>query len=621
MSQLIEEKKPEVYYELPEIDLSRNLDETHLTSEQFEKRFAITATHLKWSEDEAKQYHTYLQSLNHIGKYNNEESKNDEDLDFSMSLHNDYPTEHLSQNIKVAQGHPYIVRKPRKIEESGVDIITEDEIVDALYDYRVTKDPTHMESIIDQDLQGLLFEEKATLRYLNFPDESHEITCLPGTRVNLVDKHNKTIKALHWGQRKLILSEIKFITRVIHELKLDINDKSVRLPFIYPGAAPGTHFMLLMEMFPQLDLYLWDPAIFIDNLLYTDVYRRTGDIEDVPAECREFVEKYQGRVFICPDMVGEKWDEYFHNVTTQQKEKNLEPGLGFFNDSSLKWIHENIDIDNAMFISDIRLFTNNDVLRYQHIMCKYIHDPILTFLSTYDAADDYTRDMTLQKEWYNKSGIRFGLFKFKLDRMNKIGASIYQEYPRGEIMLQSWAPYSSTESRLFVDKQSATPAYYNVTMYEDMMKYFNNNVRRAELANEQLFKHGIIVFEDEDRPDESKLTLEHVWRIIFTESADRIGMDCLIETKIIYDFLKLYKEEISIFDIIHVISDITKSLKLKTPIRFSIKMDYHQSRSIIKKRSHFAQFFQRRLDYTSIRTDITPFPYMDRVKQVTDDKK
>lgn len=610
MNKLIEEEEPQVYYKLPELDMSNNLDETYITIEQFEMRFDMVKQYMKWTNDEALQYHKYLWSLNHVTKHDSNDMMAGP-MDFSMSLHENYPTTTFSYGIRQARGHPYVERTAKKTSK-----IIYDEINDAIYDYRLFKRTERIEHIMDQDLRGLLFEEKAELKFLNYPDESHTIRFVPGIKTDLLNKHNSSMKALHWGQRKLILTEIRFITKVIFELGLNIQDKSIKIPLVYPGAAPGTHFMLLMEMFPQIVMYMWDPAIFIDNLLYSDIYRRTGNMEDVPSECREFVTRYDGRIFICPELIGNDWNKYLNNVITNQKEKNLEPELGFFKDSSLTWINENVDVDNAMFISDIRLFTNNDILIYQHVAVRSIYDPILAFVSNHDTIADHHRDMELQSDWYKKSGIRFGLLKFKLDRMTQIGSSLYQKYPLGEIMLQPWAPYMSTESRLFVDNQKIKPAYYNIDTYEKMMKYFNKNVRHTPLGSEQLYKHGIYIYEDQDRPDKSKLTLEHIWRIIFTESTDRISMDCLSEAKIIYDFLSMYKDVVSLFDIIHVISDITKSLKFKAHIRFSINTNHNQSQNAIKKRNHFSHYFQRRLDYTSTRTDNTPFPYMERVMQL-----
>ena len=57
---------------------------------------------------------------------------------------------------------------------------------------------------------------------------------------------------IHWGQRKLLLSEIEFLL---------LADKP-RAVVIYAGAAPGTHVKVLSEMFPDLHFILVDPAPF-----------------------------------------------------------------------------------------------------------------------------------------------------------------------------------------------------------------------------------------------------------------------------------------------------------------------------------------------------------------------
>lgn len=57
----------------------------------------------------------------------------------------------------------------------------------------------------------------------------------------------------HWGQRKLLLSQIEFLT-----LYARPNDTVV-----YAGAAPGTHTEFLASMFPTLKFVLVDPADFV----------------------------------------------------------------------------------------------------------------------------------------------------------------------------------------------------------------------------------------------------------------------------------------------------------------------------------------------------------------------
>eukprot|EP01028_Stygiella_incarcerata_P006405 TRINITY_DN2611_c0_g1_i1.p1 TRINITY_DN2611_c0_g1~~TRINITY_DN2611_c0_g1_i1.p1 ORF type:complete len:652 (+),score=162.69 TRINITY_DN2611_c0_g1_i1:57-2012(+) len=72
----------------------------------------------------------------------------------------------------------------------------------------------------------------------------------------------KTVE--HWGQRKLLFSEIEFLTLYTEPPK----DKDADLPekrplVVYAGAAPGTHTNFLQEvLFPWVDFVLVDPAPF-----------------------------------------------------------------------------------------------------------------------------------------------------------------------------------------------------------------------------------------------------------------------------------------------------------------------------------------------------------------------
>lgn len=61
---------------------------------------------------------------------------------------------------------------------------------------------------------------------------------------------------IHWGQRKLLLSEIEFLTMYC------VPGATV----VYAGAAPGTHTPYLLELFPDLKFVLVDPAPFSSKL-------------------------------------------------------------------------------------------------------------------------------------------------------------------------------------------------------------------------------------------------------------------------------------------------------------------------------------------------------------------
>lgn len=63
---------------------------------------------------------------------------------------------------------------------------------------------------------------------------------------------------VHWGQRKLLLSEIEFLTIC----QRDHDTASQPHTLVYAGAAPGTHVAALSAMFPATKFVLVDPAPF-----------------------------------------------------------------------------------------------------------------------------------------------------------------------------------------------------------------------------------------------------------------------------------------------------------------------------------------------------------------------
>ena len=80
---------------------------------------------------------------------------------------------------------------------------------------------------------------------------------------------------VHWGQRKLILSEIEFLT----------NHSNGRATCVYVGAAPGNHINYLSQLFPEVYFICIDPKefgcwedpghVFLRQELMTDDIART----------------------------------------------------------------------------------------------------------------------------------------------------------------------------------------------------------------------------------------------------------------------------------------------------------------------------------------------------------
>ena len=72
------------------------------------------------------------------------------------------------------------------------------------------------------------------------------------------DRHMRT--QLHWGQLKLLLSEIEFLTLVLKQYQQSGSNKQITL--VYAGAAPGDHILVLAELFPTVNFVLYDPSPF-----------------------------------------------------------------------------------------------------------------------------------------------------------------------------------------------------------------------------------------------------------------------------------------------------------------------------------------------------------------------
>lgn len=65
-------------------------------------------------------------------------------------------------------------------------------------------------------------------------------------------RQNEIKSVVHWGQRKLLICEIEFLTKFSEE----------GITCIYAGAAPGTHISFLSRLFPEVHFVLIDPSDF-----------------------------------------------------------------------------------------------------------------------------------------------------------------------------------------------------------------------------------------------------------------------------------------------------------------------------------------------------------------------
>jgi hypothetical protein len=105
----------------------------------------------------------------------------------------------------------------------------------------------------------------------------------------------------HWGQRKLLFSELQFL--------LEVRDESGDSEYtcIYVGAASGAHLPILFDLFPKVSWILYDPNEFhADVVKHTRASVRRRMFTD--AECESVRGETSGKrlLFVCDMRVATK---------------------------------------------------------------------------------------------------------------------------------------------------------------------------------------------------------------------------------------------------------------------------------------------------------------------------
>lgn len=118
---------------------------------------------------------------------------------------------------------------------------------------------------------------------------------------------------LHWGQRKLLMSEIEFLTNYGEAGRI----------VLYAGAAPGHHINYLSTLFPEMKFVLVDPSPFA--AVPTD---RVTIIQDFFTD--DLAEKYSGLgVLFISDIRTASWQE--------MKEEDVESYVESDNVAQMRW--------------------------------------------------------------------------------------------------------------------------------------------------------------------------------------------------------------------------------------------------------------------------------------------
>ena len=204
---------------------------------------------------------------------------------------------------------------------------------------------------------------------------------------------------VHWGQRKLLMTELLFLHYFYRR-----EDNPI---FVYAGAAPGNHVEVIRQLYPNLEIHLYDP--------------------------RPFQIKESEKVHI--------HNEYFTDIT------------------GTYWATKS----KVLFLSDIR------ITGVGQRMAQGRDNPEET-------EREVEFNMLQQQRWVEIIRPLSSLLKFRLPYILDPSKQVNFEYLDGRVMLQPWAPLSSTETRLIPTGGFTS---WDANKYESQMFYHNTVSRKS----------------------------------------------------------------------------------------------------------------------------------------------
>jgi hypothetical protein len=320
-------------------------------------------------------------------------------------------------------------------------------------------------------------------------------------------KNNYAFKC-HYGQRKLLFSEIELFNKVQIKsgVNLTVNYKDPPFYVVYAGSAAGHHIVYLLEMFPALRFILYDPAQF-DKSVFNNpkIYVKTGTPDGYFTDNSASQEIY---TII---------QTYFLDVRSQQRKTEKGYELIFISDIR-KSPNERGIFEDMMFQQKWGILMNAYVMLLKfrlpyttksntsHILPPELDVNVNSIRPQKDINKQYKHyeldslgNVKSEKEILGIIGdYPNGIIKYYCNHVFSdptispkaifpIGIKSEEEivkkdtteilYLDGDIYWQITAPYHSTETRLIVFRNNEFKynfKYYNSHIYESECFYFNN---------------------------------------------------------------------------------------------------------------------------------------------------
>jgi hypothetical protein len=222
-----------------------------------------------------------------------------------------------------------------------------------------------------------------------------------------------------WGQRKLLMHEMFFLTMSLQSMQQHFSTPQ-KITCIYVGAAPGTHIVYLLDLFPMINFKLYDARQFDPKLV-----RMSND-------------KYRNRL-------------------------QLFSGSFFTNETATELKQQRADDEQFLFISDIRSTSYDSGTGNEEKQKE--NDELMK------------NDMDMQLDWHLILKPYISSLKFRVPFIYQINDKF--RYLDGTLYFQCYTGPTSAETRLVTNTQKMVE--YDIQQYEEVLFYHNVNMRDRSL--------------------------------------------------------------------------------------------------------------------------------------------
>lgn len=298
---------------------------------------------------------------------------------------------------------------------------------------------------------------------LTFKDINKRLPYHPNTKIPRT--------SIHIGQRKLFISELRFLTEFTFPNKETI--------VIYAGAAPGSHILHLSSLFPTCKFLLVDPAPFEIPTTQAIQHKNT----ETTLSFLESMKTSPEKLWMINDYFTDNLAEQIRTVFNQDylfiSDIRTNTGRQAPNtNNSNSFQPDTVDILWNMaqqLIWTIILEPRMCLFKFRHPF--YSDDPVRSHKGLQEKKDVFDK----AKELALKAGL--GEIDFLQNAKNKTLV-----YFNGQVQLQAWAGETSTETRLVTDAREfvnwGTPGDYdNAFFYYNSIArcyYLHDNPNAAE---------------------------------------------------------------------------------------------------------------------------------------------